>query len=520
MFAPPPELEKLASTQGALPAERAIPHLLPPVLGTGDLIALFLFNVFWVTNITPMAIGGVSSFLYWGICGLTFFIPCSFVMAQLARMYPASGGIVTWTFHALGAKWSFFVGICAWLPGILSIVNAAVAVISLVQAVQPNWLEQTWQQGVALLALLLFCSVLACQRTRMVQHVLNIGACAMGLATILVLAATVQWLMTGHHPVSALSVGEMAITPSNLALLGSATLALFGSNMPLALLGEIPSHQQQRANTRHLFWGTSLTLAGYLVFTLAVLVIQGAGAAMNTVNPLVLLLSTVQRVFGLPLRNVMALCLGFYFLMIPVALHVCFARLLVVFSLDRRISRWFGKVTRHRVPRHAISAQGTITLAVALVIYFLVPALFSGNAADLSSMAYNVLGASLLLVWAISFVFPFLDLGVLAFRARPLLVRYRLLPLPLLLPLIVLCAVTGSALCLASIVFTMMNSFIPSLLPNGTWWYVIGGIALSCLLAFATLSALSHSEATWEELRGEVPDAPATLDFPGKEIVR
>src|SRR5579883_3045775 len=163
MFAPPsPGSEQLASAQGELPSERALPHLLPPVLGTGDLIALFLFNVFWVTNITPIAIGGVSGFLYWGICGLTFFIPCSFVMAQLAQMYPTSGGIVTWTYHALGSKWSFFVGICAWLPGILSVVNAAVAVISLIQAVQVSWLDQTWQQGLALIAVLLFCGLLAC----------------------------------------------------------------------------------------------------------------------------------------------------------------------------------------------------------------------------------------------------------------------------------------------------------------------------------------------------------------------
>src|SRR5258707_3980983 len=113
--------ERQESSQGELPSERAMSQLLPSVLGTGDLISLFLLNVFWVTNITPIAIGGSSGFLYSGICGLTFFIPCSFVMAQLARMYPTSGGIVTWTYHALGAKWSFFVGICAWLPGILSI---------------------------------------------------------------------------------------------------------------------------------------------------------------------------------------------------------------------------------------------------------------------------------------------------------------------------------------------------------------------------------------------------------------
>ena len=188
--------------------------------------------------------------------------------------------------------------------------------------------------------------------------------------------------------------------------------------------------------------------------------------------------------------------------MIPVALHLCFSRLLVVGSLDRRISLWFGKITVQRVPRHAIISQVLITVAVALVIYFVVPYLFPGQPADVSSIAYNVLGASLLLVWAVSFVFPFLDLALLAFRARDLLLRHRLLPLPILLPLILLCAVLGTMLCLASIWFTLTNSFIPGLMPNTTWWYIVGGIALSALILFAALSAVTNSEAKWEQLRG------------------
>lgn len=494
--------EGQGTPQGTLPSERRTSQLLPPVLRTFDLVALFLLNVYWVTNITPIAIGGASGFLYWVICGGAFFLPCSFVMAQLARMYPHEGGIISWTYHALGSRWSFFIGICAWLPGILSVVNAAAASISLLQAVQPNWLSQTWQQGLVMLVLLCFCGLLACQRTRMVQHILNASAAAMGVATLLILAATVQWFVTGHHSLSPLSFSSMSLNPGNIAILGSATLALFGSNMPLALLGEVPQSQRSRAAINHLWWGTGLTLFGYGIFTLAVLAIQGADAALQTVNPMVLLLSTVQQVYGPWMGKLMALCLEFYFLMIPVALHVCFSRLLVVFSLDRRISLWFSRVTLHRVPRNAIVAQLTVTMAVAVVIYFLVPALFSGNPADLSSIAYNVLGASLLLVWAVSFLFPFVDVMILAVRARPLLIEHRLLPIPILLPLLLLCAVTGSALCLASIIFTMMNSFIPSLMPNSTWWYVIGGIALSCLIAFAALSALSHSEAKWEELRG------------------
>ncbi|MGB8345689.1 MAG: amino acid permease, partial [Ktedonobacteraceae bacterium] len=64
-------------------------------LGTGDLTSLFLLNVFWVTNVTPLAAGGTASFTYWLIGGMLFFIPCSLVLAQLAALFPSAGGIAS-----------------------------------------------------------------------------------------------------------------------------------------------------------------------------------------------------------------------------------------------------------------------------------------------------------------------------------------------------------------------------------------------------------------------------------------
>ncbi len=497
---PPAQHEELRhSKYVSLLSEMSVPQVMPPVLKTGDLLALFLLNVFWVSNITPIAAGGPAGFLYWIICGGAFFIPCSLVMAQLARMYPHEGSILNWTAHALGARWSFFVGICAWLPGILSIVNAAAAVISWVQALNTQWLTQPWQQGMAILAILLFTGVLACQRTRMVQHILNMAAGAMGLSTVLIVLAAGVWLSSGHHPATSFATpSTWAITPSNFALLGSATLALLGSDMPLAMAGEVAPHLQRRAFARHLTWGTICTLGGYLLFTFAVLVVQGAGVAATTVNPMVLLIGTVDRVFGKAVGDVMALGLGFYFLMIPVALHLCFSRLLLVASMERQVSIWFARLNRQRVPLHAIVSQIMITIGAALLIYFLVPSLsFLGKPGDLSSIAYNVIGASLLLVWAVSFLFPFLDVLILFFKERLLFQETHLLPLPLL----VVCCITGIALCLVTIGFTLSNSFLPTLIPTSTWWYVIGGSALGGLILFAAFSLLSSSEAQWEQMR-------------------
>ncbi len=234
------------------------PRVMPHLLGARDLTALFLLNVYWVTNVTPLAAGGPASFTYWLIGGTLFFVPCSLALAQLAAFFPHEGSIYNWTHHALGPGWAFFVGVCAWLPGVLSIVNAAAAFASCLQALNPNWLMLSWQQGLAIFGVLLFAGILSCRRTRMVQHVLNAAAIGMGLATLLIGGAAVLWLVKGHPSATNfanLSGWRITWGPqANLALLGSVVLALMGSDMPLALGAEI---RDRKAIPRHLTWGRS-----------------------------------------------------------------------------------------------------------------------------------------------------------------------------------------------------------------------------------------------------------------------
>lgn len=482
-----------------LASQASIPQRMPALLGTGDLVVLFLLNVFWVTNVTPIAAAGPVAFLYWIGCGALFFIPCSLVMAQLATFFPYEGSIYNWTYYALGRGWSFFVGICTWLPGVLSMVNAAAATVSSLQALNPRWLLLPWQQGVIILGILGFAGVLSLQRTRIVQQVMNVAMGAMGLATILISAAALVWLVRGHSSLSAIGLAPSSGAfpegpPLNLGLVGNATLALLGSNMPLALAGEVKAPSALR---HHLTWGTLLTLGGYLLFTFALLVVEGAQATATTVNPMSLLFATVERVFGPIAGNVMELCVLFYFLLIPVALNLCFARLLLVAGNDQRISAWFAHLNRHAVPTHALLAQISIAILFACVLYFVLPAItFLGDPAALTSEAYNVLGASLLLVWAVSFMFPFIDLAALYLRDTHTFHRQRVLPLPVLGA----CVITGPLLCLLSIVATLLNSFIPTLIPNGIWWYLVGGSTCACLLLCALGAMLTNSEARWEAL--------------------
>jgi len=176
---------------------------------------------------------------------------------------------------------------------------------------------------------------------------------------------------------------------------------------------------------------------------------------------------------------------------------VCFARLFLVAAIDGRVSVWFAKLNRNRVPIHALLTQIGIAAIFAAILYLLVPQVgLFGNPASFTSEAYNVLGASLLLVWAISFMFPFLDVAALFLRNRAVFRKLAVVPLPLL----ALSVVVGTFLCGTTIVMTLFNSFIPTLIPNATWWYVVGGITLIWLALCAIGSMVTNSQATWEQM--------------------
>jgi glutamate:GABA antiporter len=484
-----------------LPSEAYVTKALPHIVGSVDLTALLLLNVYWLTNVTPMAAGGTASLLYWLLTGLGFFIPCSIVLAQLATWFPVAGGIYAWTYYALGPRWSFFVSITAWLPGILSMINAVAAVVSCLQALNGSWLVQPGPQGVVIMVILAVTGVLACQRTRLVLHILTVAAGLMLLATLLIVSAAGYWLISGHPSMTNfadLTSWQLHLSGphANLALLGSATLALLGSDMPLCLGGELT---HARAIGRHLWWGTVLTLGGYLLVTAALLIVQGPTVAAQTFNPMLLLIATVDVVFGKLVGDGVAVCLLLYFVLIPVALQLCFVRLPLSAAIDQRISIHFGRLNKDRIPTNALLMQTGVALFFTIILYLLIP-LFTvlGSSADLTSIAYNVLGAGLLLVWAISFLFLFLDAAILGLRSRRRWPERRMVvPLPLLLA----CVVLGMLICGATIVSTLLNSFIPQLVPNERWWMAIGLVAVISLTICAIFSMLTSSEAQWEGMQ-------------------
>ena len=496
-----------------LTAETYVPQTMPGFLTTGDLLALYVLAVFWISNVTGIATGGAAALTYLGLVTLAFFAPCALVTAQLGCLFPVEGSLYAWTEKALGQFWSFFVGLCAWLPGVLSLVSAADVVVNCVQTLNPTWLVPAWQQGLVILAVTLFAGVVSLQPARVVQNLLNVAALGIGLTVLLLGAAALYWLLTGHASATALTIPaqwslNLNLHTGNIGLLGTVTLAFLGATMPLTLSGELvpalaaDGKARRRAITRHLLWGSLLVVVGYLLVTLALLIVAGPQAALNAPNPIALLLGVVDTVFGKLAGDIAMLGMLLFFVLVAVCENVVSARLLLVAGIEGRLPRWIARLNQWRVPSNALLFQTGIALLYTACIFFVVPLLTtSATSANLTVEAYTVTAASLLLVWAVSFLFPFVDVLVLSVRFPALFVRQRLAPMPVLWA----GSILGSLVCLATIAETLLSSWLPALIPTTLWWMLVGSLTLVCLVCCTIGSMLATSEAHWERWRDEVP---------------
>jgi uncharacterized membrane protein YbhN (UPF0104 family) len=161
-------------------------------------------------------------------------------------------------------------------------------------------------------------------------------------------------------------------------------------------------------------------------------------------------------------------------------------------------------LNRSRIPRNAIILQTIVAVVFTLVIFFLVPYAVPslGDPATLTTNAYTVTAASLLLLWAFSFIFPFADLAFLYFRqrrnasSREAFTRQLIYPFPLL----AVCIVVGPLVCTGAIVVTLLYTWIPAFITNSQWLALVGILTLTLLVIFAVASMYITSQVDRERL--------------------
>lgn len=480
----------------ALISEARVPKLMPQVLGCWDMTAMFVVSIYLATGVTTAAAGGSATLLYTVLAGLTFFLPCLIVTAQLGSMFPHEGGLYNWTQRALGGYWSCFSGLCMWLPGIFISSSLAHLFIGYAQTLFHFSFTTPLQQGLAISAVLLAAGIISTRRFRRVQSLINMLVILLLISTVLIGLAAILWLAMGHHSATHLSdMSNWNFKPEDSSLFGMLVFAFMGTERPLNLAGEIIG---RRVIRRHLFWGGVLIFAMYLINLFAVLSVQGTRAAAN---PLVLV-TIVTNTLGQPFGMVTTLCLMGAFFAAMLAYNSIFARLLFVVGIDHRLPAAIRTLNNRQVPANAALLQALLAITFTLLIFVIVPpSANSGKLKDFAVEVYSVIQAAASLVWIISTLFLFIDLVCCYLRDRQGFRQRCIFPIPLLL----FCVFLGMVSSTLTIIATLLFSWTP-LISNTDWFYLLGSLTMTVLIIALFTSMIARSEAAWREIRAAILD--------------
>src|SRR5437899_13018311 len=82
-------------------SERVAGGILPKVLTTFDMVAIFVAIVLFITNAAVVQSAGPSAFGWWIIGFALFLIPCAIATGQLGAMFPGEGCIYLSTHTAV-----------------------------------------------------------------------------------------------------------------------------------------------------------------------------------------------------------------------------------------------------------------------------------------------------------------------------------------------------------------------------------------------------------------------------------
>jgi glutamate:GABA antiporter len=98
-----------------------------------------------VRNLPQMAVTGLEMIFFIVIATIFFFLPASFVSAELATAWPKKGGIFVWVREAFGEKWGFIAVWMQWSYMIISLITMLYFIGgSLAYVFAPSLANSTW----------------------------------------------------------------------------------------------------------------------------------------------------------------------------------------------------------------------------------------------------------------------------------------------------------------------------------------------------------------------------------------
>ena len=489
------ESVKMASEEFQEPAEHSRLNL-PVALRPRDVTIFLILIVLSVSGASQIRAVGTASLLYWltGFC--TFLLPCAYVTYWLTNRFPGRGGPYLWATRIMGTHWAFIAAFGAWLPCVFAVISTLANCLILLENVFPS--QQYVNPIVPLLFLLLFiliATIVACLPLRRLRYILFAVTALYVAVPLLVGAAGVWWLLSGHHSANIWLTWPTSFSTFRLVLSSSATtyglvvLVLLGVGLPTFLNGEMRDKQERRVRHRgrvgrFLLLGSILVSFAYIIQAWSIAVILPSQQTDN----LPATIQAVQVVFG-PLASMIVTCMLILSQIATIIAYLLIAsRILLLLARDRRLPMSLTELNKHGVPVRSIITQTIMIVVLALFALFVVPVALQYviDPRLLSSIIYSVLqsSVSLLLIFFTMQLFVF-ALCCLVKRSmkqtaehtsRAVILRhtreYRLLWIS---------AVVGLVASLFGVRGTLVQSVAPTLLSRDEYALLVVAVAASSL---------------------------------------
>lgn len=471
-----------ASRDALMTAELVPEQILPKVLTTFGLTAVYVFIICWITGSSVMATGGWQAIPFWVLGIVTFLVPAGLAVSELGNLWPGQGGVYIWAYRTMNDKWAFVGGFLSWVPVILNGASGPAIVLQMLLLAFHAQLGTTL--SVVLQLVILWAIVgMALAKLAASQKLMKVVFSVYGVLTaVIFFGGLVYALRHGVHSATPFHVNEL-LKPDFAAsgfLFGTVLLYLVGVETPFNMGAEFLS--VRRSATRMILWGSAGLVAIYLLTTIGTMLVLPT-AKINSVTGVVANLGTslppgVMEVAAVVLAVIVFTALATY--------AIAYSRLIFVSGLERHLPRIFTHLNpRTRNPVTAILIQGAISSV-------LIVGLFSQ--ASLANVTIYLTGG-LSVVWLASGLFFFIPPLIARVKYADRYATEDFWRIPGGKPGVWITCIVGMASTIAGIYYSFAVSWLPDV-SNSTWMTWLGSIVAGTLIVMGVVFYFGRRSAS------------------------
>ncbi len=492
--------------EGKLAAEVVPDQVLPKVLTTFGLVAIYVFIIYFITGSSIISTAGWGSMPMWVLGFVVFLVPAGLAVMELGNLWPAQGGVYIWSYRTMNEPLAYAGGFLSWIPVILNGATTPAAIVAFLALA--FGVEVGLTTSILLQLTILWLAVgLALRRLTLTQRMLYVAS---GVYAVVCVAVLVVGVLHAARNGSANPVDAGELLTVDFAgygwVFGLVLLYLLGVETPFNMGAEFLS--VRRSAVKMVAIGSLVLAVGYVITTTGILL----STPLAEIDPVTGVIAALG-VAGIPgLVPVAAIGLSLVMLFALMTYQSAYARLIFVSGIERHLPRLFTHLNpRTRNPVTAVLVQGVISSTMIVVLY---------SQASLAEVFLYLQGA-LTIIWLASGYFFFLPLAIARWKYAERYATEDFWRVPGGKPAAVAVAAVGSAATTAGIWYAYTLPFSADI-PQRDWMTWVGVTILVFVVAAAVVyhlgrrsaAKLSEGDALAHLAVLDLTDRPSTTTTP------